>query len=55
MDLFNSNTALFTAFGIHDNIQFNEISLVVLLLYCGFGAALSAFGTMISMGKHLKV
>lgn len=55
MALFTDNDALWTAFGIHGNIAFDDIKWLVLLSYCAFGAVLSAFGTIISMGKHLRV
>ncbi|MDE7399740.1 MAG: permease-like cell division protein FtsX [Oscillospiraceae bacterium] len=53
--LFTDNLTLWEMFGFFDLIPFGNVSWIVLLSCCLAGAALGTAGTMISMGKYLKV
>ena len=53
--LFTDNPSLWEMFGFFNIIPFDGISLFVLLINCVAGALLGAIGTVISMGKYLKV
>lgn len=53
--LFTDNLTLWEMFGFFDLIPFGNVSWIVLLSCCFAGAALGTAGTMISMGKYLKV
>ncbi len=53
--LFEDNLTLWEMFGFVDLIPFNGISPFVLLINCIVGALLGAVGTVISMGRYLKV
>lgn len=53
--LFTDNPSLWEMFGFFNIIPFDGISVFVLLINCAAGALLGAIGTVISMGKYLKV
>ncbi len=53
--LFTDNPSLWEMFGFFNIIPFDGISLFVLLINCVAGALLGAIGTVISMGRYLKV
>lgn len=53
--LFTDNLTLWEIFGFFNLIPFGNVSWIVLLSCCLAGAALGTMGTMISMGKYLKV
>lgn len=53
--LFTDNLTLWEMFGFFNLIPFGNVSAIVLLSCCLAGAALGVAGTMISMGKYLKV
>lgn len=53
--LFTDNLTLWEMFGFFNLIPFSDVSVIVLLCCCLAGAALGVAGTMISMGKYLKV
>ena len=53
--LFTDNPSLWEMFGFFNIIPFDGISVHVLLINCAAGALLGAIGTVISMGKYLKV
>ena len=53
--LFTDNLTLWEMFGFFDLIPFGNVSVIVLLSCCFAGAVLGITGTMISMGKYLKV
>jgi cell division transport system permease protein len=55
VSMFTSDVTLWAALGLEDLIAFSEISWIVLAANCVLGALLSAVGTIMSMGKHLKV
>ena len=55
ISMFGNDITLWQALGLTNLIPFNDISLIVLGLNCAAGAVLSAVGTIMSMGKHLKV
>ncbi|GHU59522.1 cell division protein [Clostridia bacterium] len=52
---FNGNVTIWHVLGFADLIPYNNITLFVLVANCLLGAALGASGTLVSMGKHLKV
>lgn len=49
------NFTLWQMFGFFDLIPFNSIMWAVLIINCAAGALLGAVGTIVSMGKYLKV
>lgn len=53
--LFTGNFTLWEMFGFFNLIPFESVNLTVLAINCGAGALLGAVGTVISMGKYLKV
>ena len=53
--LFTDNPSLWEMFGFFNIIPFDGISVFVLLINCVAGALLGAIGTVISMGRYLKV
>lgn len=53
--LFTDNLTLWEMFGFFNLIPFGDVSWIVLAACCLAGAALGTAGTMISMGKYLKV
>ena len=53
--LFTDNPSLWEMFGFFNIIPFDGISVFVLLINCAAGAVLGAIGTVISMGRYLKV
>lgn len=53
--LFTDNITLWEMFGFFNLIPFGNVSWIVLASCCLAGAFLGAMGTMISMGKYLKV
>jgi cell division transport system permease protein len=53
--VFSGDILLLQIFGISNIIEFNEIMWLVLAANCLAGAFLGAIGTVLSMGKHLKV
>lgn len=53
--LFEKDFSLWLVFGLSDIISFGDISWIVFLANCVGGATLGAIGTVLSMGKHLKV
>lgn len=53
--LFTDNLTLWEMFGFFNLIPFGNVSWIVLAACCLAGAALGTAGTMISMGKYLKV
>lgn len=53
--LFTDNLTLWEMFGFFDLIPFGSVMWIVLGASCLVGALLGAVGTMISMGKYLKV
>lgn len=53
--LFTDNLTLWEMFGFFNLIPFGDVSVIVLLSCCLAGAALGVAGTLISMGKYLKV
>lgn len=54
-NLFNDNLALWEMFGFFDLIPFSNVSWIVLAASCTVGGVLGAAGTIISMGRYLKV
>ena len=55
MGLFADNITMWQILGLVNVLEFNSITLIVLGANCLAGAALGALGTVLSMGKHLKV
>lgn len=53
--LFTGNFTLWEMFGFFNLIPFDAVNWTVLAIDCGAGALLGAVGTIISMGKYLKV
>lgn len=53
--LFTGNFTLWEMFGFFNLIPFESVNWTVLAINCGAGALLGAVGTIISMGKYLKV
>lgn len=53
--LFTDNFTLWEMFGFFDLIPFDGVCWTVLGVNCAVGALLGAVGTVISMGKYLKV
>lgn len=53
--LFSQDISLWVVFGMINIIPFESVSLYCLAFNCIAGALLSTIGTMLSMGKHLKV
>jgi len=53
--LFTGNFTLWEMFGFFNLIPFDNVNMTVLAINCGAGALLGAVGTIISMGKYLKV
>lgn len=53
--LFTGNFTLWEMFGFFNLIPFDNVCWQVLAINCGAGALLGAVGTIISMGKYLKV
>ncbi len=53
--LFTGNFTLWEMFGFFNLIPFDNVNMTVLAVNCGAGALLGAVGTIISMGKYLKV
>lgn len=53
--LFTENFTLWEMFGFFNLIPFDSVNWTVLAIDCGAGALLGAVGTIISMGKYLKV
>lgn len=53
--LFTDNFTLWEMFGFFDLIPFDGVCWTVLCINCAAGALLGAVGTVISMGKYLKV
>ena len=53
--LFTGNFTLWEMFGFFNLIPFETVNWTVLAINCGAGALLGAVGTVISMGKYLKV
>lgn len=53
--LFTGNFTLWEMFGFFNLIPFRNVCWQVLAINCGAGALLGAVGTIISMGKYLKV
>lgn len=53
--LFTDNFTLWEMFGFFDLIPFDAVCWTVLGINCAAGALLGAVGTIISMGKYLKV
>ena len=53
--LFTGNFTLWEMFGFFNLIPFESVNWTVLAVNCGAGALLGAVGTVISMGKYLKV
>lgn len=53
--LFTDNLTLWEMFGFFNLIPFGNVSWIVLAACCLAGSALGTAGTMISMGKYLKV
>lgn len=53
--LFMGNFTLWEMFGFFNLIPFDNVNMTVLAINCGAGALLGAVGTIISMGKYLKV
>ena len=52
---FNGNVTIWHVLGFADLIPYGSITVFVLVANCLLGAALGASGTLVSMGKHLKV
>jgi cell division transport system permease protein len=52
---FSSDLMILQLFGISNVIAFDEIMWLALAANCLAGAFLGAIGTVLSMGKHLKV
>lgn len=55
VSLFAGDLTIWQVLGMVDIIDFGSISWIVLLANCFAGAFLSATGTILSMGKHLRV
>lgn len=55
ISLFIGDVTIFQVLGFLNVIPFSEISLVMLLGNCLCGAVLGSIGTIMSMGKHLRV
>lgn len=53
--LFSENLGMWSALGMDNVINFSDVAVLTLLIYCGAGALLGAIGTVFSMGKHLKI
>ncbi len=53
--LFGDNLSLWQMFGLYGLIPFSDIIWPLLAINCAAGALLGAVGTVISMGKYLKV
>lgn len=53
--LFQGDVSVWRMFGLFDLISFDSITWLVLAVNCVAGALLGAVGTVISMGKYLKV
>ncbi len=53
--LFTGNFTLWEMIGFFNLIPFDAVNWTVLAINCGAGALLGAVGTVISMGKYLKV
>jgi cell division transport system permease protein len=53
--LFESDLTVWQMFGFFNLIPFDDIKWIVLAINCAAGAFLGAVGTIISMGKYLKV
>ncbi|MDR0221995.1 MAG: permease-like cell division protein FtsX [Oscillospiraceae bacterium] len=55
MSVFGEGMTLWRALGLANTMAFGDISLFVLAADCAAGAVLSSAGTVMSMGRHLKV
>ncbi|MDR0197314.1 MAG: permease-like cell division protein FtsX [Oscillospiraceae bacterium] len=55
ISLFGGEMTLWQALGLSNTVEFDGISPLVFAADCAAGAVLSSTGTVMSMGKHLKV
>lgn len=55
MSVFSNDLTIWSMLGLMNIINFSDVIWIVLGLNCLAGAVLGAAGTLLSMGKHLKV
>lgn len=53
--LFSEKLGMWSALGMDSILNFSDVAIITLLIYCLAGAMLGAIGTVFSTGKHLKV